>query len=350
MAIVKGCDGLKKPTQLARIIDIADVRARYDTQVKKLLSNKAILSWILKCCTKEYAEFSPEEISAYIGETLISEKALHAIDADVEDDTGAVFSNENIEGRNTEDVSLREQTVYYDIKMNTRVPSNRSMLQLIINIEVQLDTMPGYPLEKRAIYYCSRLISSQYGTVFTHSDYGKLCKVYSIWICPDPPKKLQNTIKRIYLKEDALFGDIKPEVRNIDLIQAVIVNLGDPNIDINNDMLRLMNVLLSDKTEVKTKKEILHKEFGIPMSMEIESEVEEMCNLSEGIYNRGLQEGISQGISQGINRGLTIGIEGAVELLRDAGLDDTSIVRNIMSKYGISRDEAQKYVRPIERV
>lgn len=25
---------------------------------------------------------------------------------------------------------------------------------------------PGYPLLKRAVYYCGRMISSQYGTVF----------------------------------------------------------------------------------------------------------------------------------------------------------------------------------------
>ena len=52
-------------------------------------------------------------------------------------------------------------------------------IELIINREVQLDSSPGYPIEKRAVYYCSRLISAQYGTIFAHSEYQKLRKVYS---------------------------------------------------------------------------------------------------------------------------------------------------------------------------
>ena len=51
------------------------------------------------------------------------------------------------------------------------------------------DFYPGYPLLKRGIYYCSRMISGQYGTVFVKSDYGKIkkvCPMNSMW------KLLQN--------------------------------------------------------------------------------------------------------------------------------------------------------------
>ena len=49
------------------------------------------------------------------------------------------------------------------------------------------------------------------------------------------------------------------------------------------------------------------------MTMELESEVSELCNLSQGIYN------------EGINVGLDKGIEGAVELLREAGFGDQEL-------------------------
>lgn len=68
------------------------------------------------------------------------------------------------------------------------------------------------------------------------------------------------------------------------------------------------------------------------MTMELESEVSELCNLSQGIYN------------EGINVGLDKGIEGAVELLRKAGLEDKVIVENIMEQYHLPLEVAQKYV------
>ena len=51
---------------------------------------------------------------------------------------------------------------------------------------------------KRGIYYCSRMISGQYETAFTNSHYENIKKVYSIWICMNPPKNRENSITRYY--------------------------------------------------------------------------------------------------------------------------------------------------------
>ena len=72
------------------------------------------------------------------------------------------------------------------------------------------------------------------------------------------------------------------------------------------------------------------------MTMELESEVSELCNLSQGIFN--------EGVTEGMNRGLDKGIEGAVALLRKAGLEDKVIVANIMEQYHFPLEVAQKYV------
>ena len=64
------------------------------------------------------------------------------------------------------------------------------------------------------------------------------------------------------------------------------------------------------------------------MTTKLESEVSELCNLSQGIYNEGLDKGI----------------EGAVALLRKAGLEDKVIVENIMEQYHLPLEVAQKYV------
>lgn len=109
-----------------------------------------------------------------------------------------------------------------------------------------------------------------------------------------------------------MYGELESRKSDTDLLQAIIVNLGDPDQPVDSRILRLMNVLLSNKKDVQTKQKVMQDEFHIAMTMELESEVSELCNLSQGIYNEGLDKGI----------------EGAVALLRKAGLEDKVIVEN----------------------
>ena len=76
----------------------------------------------------------------------------------------------------------------YDIRFTALAPATGEPIRLIINLEAQNEFHPGYPLIKRALYYVSRLISAQHGTEFTHGHYEKIKKVYSIWICSQPPE------------------------------------------------------------------------------------------------------------------------------------------------------------------
>lgn len=323
---------MEAETQLAKLIRATNDKARYDRQVKKLLSNKAILAWILKTCTEEFAQYSTQEIMKYIqGDPEISTKAVHQNDADT--DEMPLDSDISLGGISTEDSNLREGTVFYDVRFSACVPDDNAPVQVIINIEAQLDTSPGYPVEKRAVYYCCRLISAQYGTVFSHSEYQKLRKVYSIWICPDPAKKRQNTIKKISLGETAVFGKVDTSGRDSDLMQAVIVNLGEPDKPVDNQLLRLMNVLLSAQTDVREKQRVMREEFNIAMTTELKSEVESLCNLSQGIYNEGIERGIETGR-----------IKGAVEMLRDEGYGEAQIVDRIMKKFGLTLEDAERYV------
>ena len=74
-------------------------------------------------------------------------------------------------------------------------------------MEAQTDFYPGYPLIKRGIYYCCRMISSQYGREFTGPHYEKLKKAYSIWVCMNPPGCRKNSIIRYRLEEKPLVGE-----------------------------------------------------------------------------------------------------------------------------------------------
>ena len=211
-------------------------------------------------------------------------------------------------------------------------------------IGAQRDSSPGYPIKKRAIYYCCRLVSSQYGTVFTNSEYGKIRKVCSIWFCTEVAVKKQNTIKRISLTEEQVFGENISPKENVDLMQAVIVNLGNAETAVRNQILRLMNVLLSEETNAFSKQKVMQEEFHIAMTKQIESEVSDLCDLSYGIYEKGLKKGQAEGREEGRAEGRIEGITASVDLLRDAGLTDEVIVKKIMKKFNLPQEEAENFV------
>lgn len=272
---------------LARNIDAAGERAAYDASCKRLLANKIILAWIMKSCIEEYRELDVDEIAGkYIeGNPQIAEAAVHP------DEEAA---GEQIVGANTEDSTIKEGTVTYDIRFYATAPRTGELIRLIINVEAQNDFYPGYPIVKRGIYYCSRMVSSQYGVEFTDSHYEGIKKVYSIWVCANPPKYRENTINRYFVQEENLIGDVTEEKENYDLLTTVIICLGHSGDDKYAGILKLLDVLLSSDKAPEEKKKILQDDFDIKMTKTLESEVRRMCNLSKGVEEKGIQIGIER--------------------------------------------------------
>lgn len=239
---------MRAESTLAKMISTAGEKAAYDNACKRLLANKIILAWIMKSCLEEYRDCGISEIaSKYIeGKAQISEAAVHP-DEEAE--------SLQIAGLNTEDSTINEGTVTYDIRFRAIVPGTGERISLIINVEAQNDFYPGYPIVKRNLYYCCRLVSSQYGTEFTNSHYEKIKKVYSIFICMNPPNYRKNTINQYSIQE----------------------------------------------------------EFNIKMTQELEREVSEMCNLSEGVEQKGIAKGIAKGRTYGIVEGIATSIRNLME-------------------------------------
>ncbi|HJC36597.1 MAG TPA: hypothetical protein H9702_05645, partial [Candidatus Merdibacter merdavium] len=63
--------------------------------------------------------------------------------------------------------------------------------------------------------------------------------------------------------------------------------------------LRLLNVLLTSEKDAKERKRILEEEFGVPMTVRMESEVNEMSDLWRGVENRGIRKGRAEGLATG---------------------------------------------------
>ena len=144
----------------------------------------------------------------------------------------------------------------------------------------------------------SRMISAQNGVDFKNGEYGKLKKVCSIWICLNAPKERRNSITRYTLREEQLVGNSVEAAKNYDLISVVMICLGDAQ-ERQADVLRMLDVLLSSECKAEEKKQILEEEFAIQMSERVEEEVAQMCNLSQGIVEKGIAQGMAQGVEKG---------------------------------------------------
>lgn len=312
-------------TTIAQGLYVTDDSAGYDAACKRVLSEKAILARIMKSCLEEYKDCDVGDIAEkYIeGQPQVSNFPV------LPDEGGTV-----INGMDTEDKSVREGMVTYDIRFYAVVPDSREEIGLIVNVEAQNDFYPGYPLTKRGIYYCCRMISSQHGREFTGSHYEKIKKVYSIWICMNPPKSQGNTITRYRLMEEHLVGEAAEPVRNYDLLSIVMLCLGGPDGENYDGVLRMLDVLLSNETSAAEKRKILQDDYDIQMTQRLESEVSVMCNLSKGVEEKGMAKGLTKGILASIKN-----------MVKNMGVS----VEQAMSVLEIPEAERQKYMDLLER-
>ncbi len=312
-------------TTAAQGLHVTDDSAGYDAACKRVLSEKAILARIMKSCLEEYKDCDVGDIAEkYIeGQPQVSAVPV------LPDEGGTVIS-----GMDTEDKSVREGTVTYDIRFRAIVPGSEEEISLIINVEAQNDFYPGYPLVRRGIYYCCRMISSQHGREFIGSHYEKIKKVYSIWICMNPPKSRRNTITRYRLVEERLVGEAAESVRNYDLLSIIMLCLGRPDGENYTGVLRMLDVLLSNETSEAEKRKILQDDYDIQMTQTMEREVSVMCNLSKGVEEKGMAKGMTNGLLTSIKN-----------LVKNMGLS----AEQAMSVLEVPEAERQKFMDLLER-
>lgn len=269
-------------TNLMNLLHESGIKTRYDTEVKKILSNKTILSWILKFTVKEFANCSILEIQKCIeGNPQISTVPIRP-----------GHPPECIIGISNENCEINEGFITYDIIFHAFTFDNERT-KIIINIEAQNNYYPGYDLVTRGIFYGTRMISSQLDKEFTTDNYNDIKKVYSIWICMDAPMYAQHTITEYKITPEKLWGDFSGKTR-YDLLSVIMICLGDSTTE-TNQLIGMLNTVLSEKLRPKEKENILTTEYGIKLRTDDDGGVDLMCNLSDRIEQIGIQKGIEQG-------------------------------------------------------
>ena len=88
------------------------------------------------------------------------------------------------------------------------------------------------------------------------------------------------------MNEQNLVGSVTEKEENYDMLTVLTVCLGGSGDENYEGILKMLDVLLSDRILPEEKKKILKNEFDVAMTKTMEREAMEMCNLSQGIIDR----------------------------------------------------------------
>ncbi|MCI8799507.1 MAG: hypothetical protein HFH88_06785 [Lachnospiraceae bacterium] len=217
--------------------------AGLDAQSKMILHNKEVLAIILQDTVEEYKGYSRKEIMEFIEAASMSET--------IEISSGR--TNSQVKGDNAEFAQLNEKVSYFDLLFcakNPKLSTEKVLVNLRVDFESQKAYHPGYPIEKRGIYYLARQLSSQLSLITEQTDYGSLEKCYSIWICRDDiPKEERYSISFYGIQNTKNTGINKVPGENFDLMTLVIIRLGDKVYDGERgdesyELLRFLNTIM----------------------------------------------------------------------------------------------------------
>ena len=270
-------------TEIKNAVNAADEDAQYDEKAKRLLGNKIILAHILVKTVDEFKGMNPKDVVSCIeGEPFISVVPVEpGLTNAAKEENG-----QRIVGLNTENAEINEGLIRFDIIFYVRMKDGIS--QVIVNLEAQKDEPTGYHILNRAVFYVSRLVSSQKERDFVKTNYDDIKRVFSIWVCMNMD---ENSMAYVHLAKEDLLGSY-PWKGGLDLLNIVLIGIANelPEHDDKYELHRLLNTLLSMELTVDEKLGIMEKEYSIPLDDRIREDVKEMCNLSQGIKDNTLAE------------------------------------------------------------
>jgi hypothetical protein len=151
------------------------------------------------------------------------------------------------------------------------------------------------------VYYLCRTVSLQHGVTFTKSDYGGICKCYSLWFCPELDKGEAPSIDRFFLMGERVFGegDVAAAKEDYDLLEGCMVRFNnDPTYPVNEE-IRYLQLLLTDIAPPLERLDELHDKYGLSKTRE----AEDMCNYSQFLVQKGKAEGEAKGRAEGREEG-----------------------------------------------
>lgn len=306
---------------------INNEKSYLDAGCKALLGCTAVAAFIVKNCIPEFHDMSLEEIQEYIiykkAKSQITPEELAEIQASntspveigchIVDDLPDKLNEKNVESKST-----NEGTIYYDVLFDIGMPGGESPpSRVIVDIEAQNHFNPGYSMLKRGSFYCSRMISAQKETVFRNSDYNKLQKVYSIWLCIAPDEKIRGVCNTYSMRETCLAKEHHFPKKQYDNFCIIIACLQDKQSA--NNMVRFFSSVFDNDMPVEAKLD-LARECGLQVTADVREGLNQMCNYSDFVEQQGIVKGRAEGYVESLSASVANLVRSGT-LTLDAALD-----------------------------
>ena len=180
---------------------------------------------------------------------------------------------------------------------------------------------------------------------FSNSEYDKLKKVYSIFICMNAPMHIGNAMAEYRITKEDIIGNIPEPRKSYDKLSVIIICLNEKLKKGTEGTLHgFLNTLLSPEMDRKEKEESLERDYGMKMEYELGEELSEMCNLSEAIEEKAMKRGKIQGLNEGIQQGIQQGIQILIEDNLEEKIPEDRIIEKLQKKFKLNKEEAVKYL------
>ena len=289
--------------ELKIAVSASGKEAQYDEHAKNIAGQKFIIANILAKSVEAFRGMKPKDIIPYIeGEPYISKVPVEpGLTNAVREENG-----QRVVGLNTENQEINEGLVRFDVICYVRLPERdgekvpdgkkKLLTQIIINVEIQKNQPKKYKILNRSIFYVCRQISAQKERDFVGSHYDDIKNVYSIWICMNMEK---NSMCHIHLTKDDIVDNQKWK-GNLDLLNIIMIGIGEevPRREEGYELHRLLGAVFSKKLTLEEKLNIL-QEYDVPVEEEFRKDMNEMCNLGEGILEDGIEIGWQRCLEEG---------------------------------------------------
>lgn len=333
-------DKVKGSLDALNAMQLAADMEGFDVQSKIVLHSKEVLAVVLQGVMAEFQNYSRQEIMGFIeADSIVDDKEV-----------SSSRTNTKVHGDSAEFVQLNEKTSYFDMMFRVKNPflsTEDFLVSLHVDVEPQKTYRPGYPIEKRGLYYLARSLSSQLSLATETTDYGQLEKCCSIWICRDDiPEEDRYSISFYEVVNSKNIGGNTVEKENYDLMTLIIIKLGDKEYNGKRgeegfELLQFLNLLMYPHNEDFIEKMSDYIDFSD--NEELWKETPRMFSLSQCIYEEGFDDGKKKGFDDGKETGIQAGIKALIQNNLVERISKERTIANLKKLYGLTEEKTEQY-------
>lgn len=168
--------------------------------------------------------------------------------------------------------------------------------------------------------------------------FDNMVKVYSIWIVANMES---NSVNHIHFVQDTLYGTYK-WTGDTNVINIVIAGItGKPDElgeEINPaqadsvELCRMLNTLFAVKLDNRMRFQMLADDFGIDIDKGLREDVEAMCNLGQGL----LEKGVNKAQEEAIINFYKVGVN--VTVIAQAMGKTEEEIEKVLTDHGVNLD------------